>query len=127
MDPKQKLISNFNTVVSNLAEDIAMINPGSMIANNKKVIHNIVTSNPVKLLDLFIIYVLPDKHYIDAGDEQYFLGKTYSDLTTDSDSIKLVFEFHKFWHALTPGNKHAIIQCMRVLCKIATSYFALIE
>lgn len=121
-------IDYFNDTLIDLATNIADICPNSIIGDNIKLIKGIIKdpSNKTKILDIFVLKVLPYKPQIDNGDEEFFLRKSFdddvSDLGDDSLSGK-VFEFKNIWKGLKEENKQIVIQYMQILCTLAQDYF----
>ena len=107
-------MEQFNSTLIDFADQLSLVCPNSIISNNIDTIKSILKSHPKKIIELFIIYVLPDKEKIDIADHDYFLKKSYEDAAKDSGvPIQKVFEFKSIWIELTPENQNFVIQYMQ--------------
>lgn len=109
----------FNTTTLHLVTEIARLFPKSTIANNIQEIKNMMRTKESKLIELFVINVLPEKEYIDSGNEDYFLGKT----DKKNKSNKQLFEMKEIWMKLSKDNKKMMISYMKFMCEYAQRYF----
>jgi len=124
------IIQDFNNIIIDLANQLTVICPNSLIANNidllKKIINNNSTKN--KIIEIFIAYVLPYKKQIDMGDEIFFLNNSFDKETNGQNAwVSKIFEFKNIWKELKNENKTYVIQYMQILCKLAQEYFLLID
>ena len=120
----EQYIDDFNTTLLDLAKQLALSCPNSIIANNYKSMEAIIRQYPTKILDQFINFVLPDKPRIDAGDADYFMNNNYNNITAgDNALIKNVFEFKTIWTQLSENNRIVVVQYMQLLCSLASEYF----
>jgi hypothetical protein len=117
-------ISNFNKTLLDLSEQLSLVCPNTVISNNLGNLRMVINNFPNKIIELFIIHALPDKDRIDAGDKEYFLGKSYNDaLDNDKDATKKFFEFKDIWYKLSDENQNLVVQYMQCLCYYAQEYF----
>ena len=117
-------ISNFNKTLLDLTEQLALICPNTVVSNNLGNLRMILNNFPNKIIEIFIIHALPDKDKIDAGDKDYFLGKSYNDaLDNDQQTTKKFFEFKDIWYKLSDENQNLVVQYMQCLCYYAQEYF----
>lgn len=117
-------LTNFNKTLLDLSEQLSLVCPNTVISNNLMNLRMVINNFPSKILELFIIHVLPDKDRIDDGDKNYFLNKSYDDaLDNDADATKKFFEFKDIWYKLSDENQQLVIQYMQCLCYYAQEYF----
>jgi hypothetical protein len=117
-------LQQFNSTILDLAEQLSIVCPNSIISNNAGNFKMIVSACPKKIIELFIIYVLPDKDKIDKGDNDYFLNKTYDDVAKENSvSLQKFFEFKGIWKELSAENQKLVIQYMQCLCYYSQDYF----
>jgi len=116
-------IHNFNNMFTELVNQLSIICPTSIIANNNGILKQIIRKDQKKIIDIFIQYVLKYKPLIDKGDDVFFMNNTYSnECGSDDNMINKVFEFKELWKQLNQNNKNIVIQYMQLLCQIALSY-----
>jgi hypothetical protein len=122
---KDVLLVEFNDICLKFIEQIACICPDSVIANNTDIIRRIIHTTPVKIIDIFVLYILKYKPHIDARNEQFFLEGMFADDThDDNDIITKIFEFKTLWRTLSDNNKDVVIQYMQILCQLALEYIS---
>jgi hypothetical protein len=129
MSDIEDIMNDFNCTLLDLADNIAYVCPYSIIGNNIKDIHKTVRrlEKKNKLIEIFIVKILPYKDKIDEGDDAFFLGKSFNkDLDGDNSMINKVFEFKNIWTILKIENKTLLIQYMQLLCMLAQKYFVAI-
>lgn len=115
---------NFNTTVIDFITQMATILPNSIISNNLDAVTTIIKKHPTKLIESFILYALKDKDKIDEGDDNYFLRKSYDEVTEkDSDMVGSVFDLKTIWGSLNTENKEFVKGYMKYLCNEAMEYF----
>jgi len=120
----ESAMSNFNTTVIDFATQMASILPNSIISNNLDVVVSTVKKYPTKLIESFILYALKDKDKIDAGDDDYFLKKSYDEITEkDDDMMGSMFDLKTIWGSLNSENKEFVKGYMKYLCNEAMEYF----
>jgi hypothetical protein len=120
---KEKIINDFNSTALTLAQSIAIVCPTSIIGRNISIISTAINNknNRTKFIDIFTTKVLIYKSEIMAGDENYFLNKSYDDIGYDTSNI---FEFKDIWTKLNKNNKNTIIQYMQILCMLSEKYLS---
>lgn len=130
-------VVDFNTVLLDLAVNVASVCPSSFIGRNIKDIEKTLKKDIYcdKFINVFIGKVLIYKPEIDQGDEKFFLTKIskvknnknsddfHKDLDGDESMLDKVFEFESIWHGLKQENKNLVIQYMQILCELAQNYF----
>jgi hypothetical protein len=123
----KELITEFNNTAISLAEQLSTICPNTVISNNVSNLKMLIGHDSEKLIELFTLYVLPDKAEIDSGNADYFMGKIKKEKKTDENEalIKDAFEFKHIWNKLDDMNKTFVIQYMQCLCYYAQQYFLL--
>jgi len=113
----------FNDNLINLVSQLADICPNSLISKYLTIIKNVIKKNPEKIITAFIIHILPYKDKIDAGDENFFLNKSYEkEAKGDDEVIDKIFKFKDIWKQLSNSNKSVVIQYMICLCYYAQLY-----
>lgn len=121
------LITDFNSTIIDLAEQLSVVVPNSSISNNRGYIKSLIRSKPKQLIELFVQYVLPEKPKIDGDDDSYFIDRDYSRETgSDGTTLNYVFEFKTIWKELSQTNRNVIRQYMRLLCHYAQEYFVIV-
>ena len=80
------VVNDFNKTLLDLAEQISLVCPNSILSNNLTNIRMIINNFPNKIIDVFCVYVLIDKDRIDSGDKDYFLNKSYDNAFDDKNS-----------------------------------------
>lgn len=117
-------LHEFNSTVIELADQLSIVCPGSLISNNIGNLKMIIRSHPTKVIELFIIYVLPDKDKIDEGNNDFFLNKSYEDVVEKTEiPVGNIFEFKNIWYKLKYENQELVKQYMQLLCYHAQEYF----
>ncbi|AYV78776.1 MAG: hypothetical protein Edafosvirus32_7 [Edafosvirus sp.] len=117
----------FNGTTLELADEMTKLFPKSLISTNLKDLKNLIKMYPKKLIELFVIYVLPDKEEIDNENEKYFLENSFNKhIKDDNNLIKQMFQFKTIWKQLDDENKKTVISYMKFLCEYAQQYFMLI-
>lgn len=135
-----QIIVDFNSTLLDFVNNIAAICPDSIIGANAKDICKAIDkpANERKFIEVFVGCVLIYKPQIDAGDDNFFLNKSYDEdlqngqatlnknfeINSKSDNmINKVFEFKTIWGKLNRTNKDIVIQYMKLLCELAQQYF----
>ncbi len=116
-------IQQFNNTLLDLAEQLSLVCPNTVVSNNISSLRMLTNNFPNKIIELFIIYILPDKERIDAGEKEYFLNKSYDNIIEDSDNVKKFFEFKDIWYKLSNDNQQLVTQYMQCLCYYAQEHF----
>ena len=113
----------FNEKLLVLVEGIARATNKKFILNNIGFLKRIINIDKKKPIDFFVIYLLPHKEEIDAGNEDFFLTYEFKSKEVNSKIMKNIFEFKNIWSTLTKDNKETVINYMRYLCSISQAYF----
>jgi hypothetical protein len=118
------LVNNFNTYSCTLATFIGNINNKNInFKFYKNEIEKLTRKESVVMIDTFVLNGLKYEEYIMAGDEEFFLGEKYDNVTGNDDNLMMkVFEFKSIWKKLNQENKTQIINYMQILCQIAKVY-----
>lgn len=127
MDNLEQILKDFNNLLLDLIYNIADVCPDSVVAIHRKTIEREIKrlDNKTKFIELFVGKVLQYKDKIDAGDESFFMHKTY-DHDVSENFIHQVFEFKNIWTKFKKENKLLVIQYMQLLCELAQKYFFII-
>jgi hypothetical protein len=124
---KIQLINEFNEVFLELSCQLAGLFPNSIISNNLQNLKHVIGISKEKLMESFVIYVLPYKQQIDSGNQDFFINKSFDDLVNNSNDLIYVTELKKIWHLLDNTNKQVVQEYMKLLCSYALKYFNLID
>ena len=121
----EDLVAQFNSYFfDSLLENIARVCPRSSISIYRDDLRKVIRTKPVVIIDFFITRVLPFKEKIDAGEESFFMEKTYgAEEGGTKDSMAKAMEFKHIWEQLTQENKDIVIQTMQILCYFALEYY----
>jgi hypothetical protein len=124
-------IFDFNNMVLELASQIAILCPTSIIANNIDILQQLIKKNPKSIIDIFVMYVLKYKPLIDSGDDEFFLNNTFErelsvvgNNINDNDLVKKAFEFKTIWKQLNQQNRDVVKQYMQFLCQLSLTYIS---
>lgn len=121
-----EIITDFNSTLLSLANNIATVCPTSIIGTNIRDIEREIKKkeNFRKFIDLFCIKVLVYKDKIDSGDEDFFMSKDYgSDLRGHGDALDHVLTLKSVWSELTQENKEIVKMNMQILCELCLQYY----
>jgi hypothetical protein len=120
----EELKVGFNNIADQLAHVLIKIAPNSSLATFEKEFNTLIRQKSNKLIDTFVIDVLlVHKDKILAGDDTYFMGQEFKNVTNgDSANISRVFEFKEIWKSLSPESKLSIKQYMKILTLTADKY-----
>lgn len=128
---KMSTIIDFNNMVIELASQLAILCPTSIIANNLDILNQLIRKNNKAIIDIFVMYVLQYKPRIDAGDDEFFLNNSFENelnevgrAINDNDMIKKAFEFKTIWKQLKYENREVVKQYMQFLCQLALTYIS---
>lgn len=122
------LKSEFNDLCCTLVSNLIIIDSSFKIYQD--FIIDIQKSKSAAAIDIFVLNILKYQDQIRAGDENFFLGRSYDDVNVDvPNKIKAdkIFEFKNIWTKLSPENKHCIRQYLALMCDIGNSYLDLIQ
>lgn len=123
------LIKNFNNYSGVLATFISNISPSQSIPFKmyKSEMDKLIREGSNIMIDTFVLNALKYEEQIMNGDDNFFLGNNYDDITKkDNNMIMQVFEFKKIWKIINDDNKNLIKQYMQLLCQISRTYFNLV-
>ena len=123
---KSSIVRDFNSMVLDLASQLAFVCPTSIIANNMDILRQIIKRKQESIIDIFVMYILKYKRQIDAGDDNFFLNNSFDSELKDSNSelIKKVFEFKSLWLQLNQDNRDTVKQYMKLLCELSLAYIS---
>lgn len=128
---KMSVVADFNNMVIDLASQLSMLCPTSIIANNLDILNQLIKKNNRVIIDIFVMYVLRYKPRIDAGDDEFFLNNSFDNELNevgreidDNDMIKKAFEFKTIWKQLKTENREVVKQYMQFLCQLALTYIS---
>lgn len=118
-------VTNFNNMLFDLASQIAMICPTSIIATNIDIVKRLIKREPKKIIDIFVMYILKYKKQIDSGDDAFFINNKFtSEIGDDNSLLDKVFEFKTLWTQLNQDNRDIVKQYMQYLCQLALAYIS---
>ena len=128
---KASVMNDFNNMVLDLASQLAILCPTSIIANNIDVLQRLIKKNSKSVIDIFVIYVLKYKPQIDSGDDAFFMTNAFDseisavgNSVNDNDLIRKAFEFKSIWKQLKQENRDVVKQYMQILCQLSLSYIS---
>lgn len=99
----------------------------SIIFQNIGLVQNSINSNKQKVIEQFIIHVLPFKTEIDNGNDEFFLNHDYSNKNNvDKNGLEQIFQFKSVWKTLSDENKDTIKDYMKILCYCSNEYFKIV-
>lgn len=124
---KESLVKEFNDNFRTLIESLATLCPNSFIANHLDTIKDFCNESNEFVIRKFVLHVLEHKPKIDAGDEDFFLKKDYSNETGSDQTLNHVLEFKSVWGQLSQQDKEMIKLYMQVLCSQTEKYFLMID
>lgn len=124
---KIHFINEFNDVLLELSCQLSGLFPNSIISNNLQNLKHVIGISKEKLIESFVIHVLPYKQQIDNGDHYFFINKSFDDIVDNSSDLIYVTEMKKIWHLLDDTNKKVVQEYMKLLCSYALKYFNLID
>ena len=118
-------LETFNECFKTFTEMMSQACPDSIISNYKKEIIGLINNSPTKIIEIFIIYVLPHKAEIDSGKDEYFLDDSFKEKSgIDNGYIGKIFEFRDIWKSLTDNNKEVVRVMIQGLSNLAQQYFS---
>jgi len=124
----QSLIENFNKYSLILSEFLIHVSNKTTFIIYNNFINQAVSTQPIKLIDSFVISVLKYESKIMDDDEKFFLNKDYDDdVKGDKEDIRCIVEIKNIWSVLDSDNKAQIKSYIKLLCRISRKYFNLID
>lgn len=122
----QEFNATFIDMITQISEKISDDTIDSTICSTLKIIIN---NHPQKIIEIFIIHVLPHKNKIESGDENYFLVDDTIDNKYRDDKLIIdkILTFKKLWIKLNENDKKIIIKYLTILCYYATHYFTIYD
>lgn len=131
---KQELVNDFNVIFLDMANNIAVMCPSSVIGKNitdiNKAFERLCPKNKTKFIDGFVLKVLKYKRHIDNEDEEYFFKEIEKDEIKNRTDLKTndidLFELKNIWCKFTQDNKNLIFQYLQSLCAIGNEYIKLL-
>lgn len=117
------LTKNFNSYCSTLSTFIVTISPNETMKMYRNEIVKLEKKQSSVIIDTFVLNALKYESQILEGDESFFLGESFDNITNEDDNmIMKVFEFKNIWRKVNNSNKTQIKNYMRILCQIARVY-----
>lgn len=85
----------------------------------------IIMQDNFKIIDIFVIHVLPHKDKIMSDDESYFLNNQEIDnkYKNEIHIIEKIMEFKKLWLVITSDEKDVVKSYLKLLCIYTSNYF----
>jgi|SaaInlStandDraft_4_1057021.scaffolds.fasta_scaffold01023_6 hypothetical protein len=122
----QEIVTSFNDLFCDLLRNIAKIDPESLVGKHLVKILTTVRDDPIKVIEIFVIHILPYKDEIDEGNDKFFISQRYDGKgEIKADVMVESLEFKKLWGKLVPANKQIIIQYMKILAQYTQQYFVM--
>ena len=119
-------VVNFNKYTEEFVKEMIKITNDPDVKSYYTVLVNLNKTNSTKVLEQFVIYGLPQKEKIMASDENYFLGKNYSDdLDNDEDSMMKALKIKDTWKTFDDNTKKCIFEYLQVMVHYSADYFKL--
>ena len=119
-------VVNFNKYTEEFVKEMIKITNDPDVKSYYTVLVNLNKTNSTKVLEQFVIYGLPQKEKIMASDENYFLGKNYSDdLDNDEDSMMKALKIKDTWKTFDDNTKKCIFEYLQVMVHYSEDYFKL--
>ena len=123
------IISDFNETLIDLATQLSILCPTSVIANNLDILKQLMKREPKKMMDIFVLYILKYKKRIDAGDDNFFMNNNFDaelgevgNKMNDNSIFQKAFEFKSIWKQLKQDNREIVKQYMQLLCQLSFDY-----
>ena len=128
MTEKLKILKkNFNSYCVTLASFMTSISPNETIKIYRDEIIKLDKKESNIIIDTFILNALKYEEQLIEGNELFFMGKSFNELTNNDDNmIMKVFEFKYIWKKINVTNKTQIKNYMKILCQIARVYINLV-
>lgn len=121
-----EVISNFNKYSEEFVTEMIRISDDNDLRSYKTVLINLNKSHSTKCIEQFIIHGLPQKDKIMASDENYFLGKNYSDdLENDDYSMMKALKIKDTWQTFDANTKQCIFEFLQVMVHYSEEYLKL--
>jgi len=117
------LIKNFNSYCVTLSTFISTISPNETMKMYKDEVVKLDKKQSTVIIDTFVLNALKYESQILEGNEAFFLGESFEEITNDDENMILkVFEFKNIWRKVNNSNKTQIKNYMKILCRIARAY-----
>ncbi len=117
------IITTFNRYSEEFIDEMILVSRDTDAVNYKTILINLNKSNCTKCIEQFILYILPNKEYINASDEKYFIEKNYSDqLENDDYSLLKALKIKDMWVTFTPDTKRCIFEYLQVMVYYSEEY-----
>ena len=121
-----EVISNFNKYSEEFVTEMIRISDDNDLRSYKTVLINLNKSHSTKCIEQFIIHGLPQKAKIVASDEDYFLGRNYSDdLDNDDYSMMKALKIKDTWKTFDDNTKQCIFEFLQVMVHYSEEYLRL--
>lgn len=120
-----EIIDNFNNIAIEFINQLKIVCPHSVIANNVDAIEMLINNQATKskIIDQFTFYVLKYKDKIDEHNEDFFLHETFeTESSGNSSIIMLISEIKEAWKNLCNDDKNKIFDYLRVMCFYSQEY-----
>lgn len=117
------LIKNFNSYCVTLSTFMSSITSTFSIKIYRDEIIKLDKKQSNIIIDTFVLSILKYENHILEGNDSFFLGESFSEITNnDEKMIMKVFEFKNIWKKINIDNKNQIKNYMKILCQIARVY-----
>lgn len=90
------------------------------------VVNDITKNKPSQAISFFITNIYSNdnyRKYINEGNDNFFLGNTYDDISNSNENnAKAIFQFKSSWAKLSDDDKNYIKDVMKTLLKISAQF-----
>jgi len=127
---KQELLIDFCGLLAQLADNLAVLDPNTILAQNIKIVHKFIIDEPIKIISGFKLYVLKYKDMIYSKDENFFLNNSYKDEVKNNKGdmsedfiMGQILNVKTIWKKLDSETKDSIFTYAIYLCQLTEKYF----
>lgn len=120
-----EIVDNFNNVTVDFINQLKIVCPYSVIANNIDAVEILINNENTKqkIIDQFTFYVLKYKDKIDEHCEEFFLNETFEHESLGNSSIMmLITEIKDIWITLCQDDKKRVFDYLMVMCYYSQEY-----
>lgn len=120
----QEIVTNFNKYSEEFIDEMIKVTNDDDAKSYRTILINLNKTNATKCIEQFILYGLPQKEYINASNEEYFLKKNYDDdLENDEYSMMKALKIKDMWKTFEENTKKCIFEYLQVLVYYSEEYF----
>lgn len=121
-----EIVTEFNKTFLTFIGQMAEIkNQNIIVPDTYSHAETIIMQDNFKIIDIFVIHVLPHKDKIMSDDESYFLNNQEIDnkYKNEIHIIEKIMEFKKLWLVITSDEKDVVKSYLKLLCIYTSNYF----